>query len=388
MGSRKNSAVRWSGLFLALILSPCLALGQDAKQPTTDAAKAIPSVSEKERPPFDLTFVPPDATGVVAIRPNAIFHAPAMKPLARMANESFLMQMFLPYIPYTDLKLSVQEIEQIVLFTRPPPDTCSKGDIFSAIETVSIRAAHDFDWLKQMRRIDPNTQEIRHGDQVYYRSHPKLGKGEMFSGLTIPPKATFCYLIPDKRTIVLVPFSLIQAVEKGERIKRPHFSWDKEWKHVEHDLVAIAQSDCQTCRVITIENGKEVSEPAEWTALTQKPTTMIAGVDWKDGFDLRAYLTFKEPSAAKQGIKDLKTYLKLSRREMTEYPTPPSEFSEVERQAMKFQLDLWKRLYDGVRIKREESTVCVHTKVKMTVAEIAKGLLSQFFELPSVGKSE
>lgn len=387
MGSRMDSAVRWSGLFLALILSPCLVLGQEAKQPTTDAAKATPSVSEKERPPFDLTYVPPDATGVVAIRPNAIFHDPAMKSLARMANESVLMQCLLPYIPYTDLKLPIQEIEQIVFFSGPPYDTRSKGDDISSIATVAIRAAHDFDWLKQMRRIDPKTKEIRHGDQVYYRSHPKVGKGEMFSGLTFSPKDTFCYLIPDKRTLVLVPPSRYRAVEKGEKIKHPHFSWDKEWKHIEHDLVAIAQSDCQARSVIKTENGKEVPEPAEWTALTQNATTMIAGVDWKDGIDLHAYLTFKEPSAAKQGTKDLKTYLNLSRRELTEN-APPSESSEVERQAMNFQLNLWNRLYDGVRIRREESTVCVHTKVKMTVAEIAKGLLSQFFELPSVGKSE
>lgn len=389
MGSRTDSTIRWSGLLLVLFLSPCLVHGQVGAKATKEAAKATTRVSEKERPPFDLTYVPSDATSVLAIRPNAIFHDPAMKPLACFLNQSPVVQMLLlEYIPFTELKLPIEEIEQVIIFFN------SKSKDTWEVGTVMIRAAHDFDWLKQMRHIDPKTKETRHGDQVYYNSHIKVGKEGLLSDITIPPEATFRYLIPDERTLVLVPPSLIRAVEKGEKIQRPHFSWDKEWKHIEHDLVAIAQSNCDARSVIKTENGKEVPEPAEWTALTRNVTTMIAGVDWKDGIDLHAYLTYKEPAAAEQAIKDIKPFRALSRLWLTQDDFL-SEVPEPERKCVEFQQQLWKSLIDGVRIARKESTVCVHTKAKMTITEMAKGIMSQLAlgeswtpVVPQAGKSE
>jgi hypothetical protein len=90
--------VGWCGVCLAFVLlSPVYGFGQDigsSKTPRSEKPAPLP-----ECPPFDLTYVPPDAIGVIALRPSAIFHDPAMKPLARLANRSLLMEMLLPYIP-------------------------------------------------------------------------------------------------------------------------------------------------------------------------------------------------------------------------------------------------------------------------------------------------
>lgn len=375
MASTTDSTIAGSGLFLALLLSACLGHAQDATQPTKEAAKATLPVLKKERPPFDLTYVPADVTGVIAIRPNVIFDDPAMQPLARLANQSFLMQVLLPYLPSADLKLPIQEIEQVVLYMAPPLEKRSKGDEYSTVGTVMIRAAHDFDWLKLMKHIDPKTKEVRHGDWVYYRSHPKVGKEAFFSEIPISPKATFCYVIPDKRTLVLLPLDL-RALENGETVQRPHFSWDKDWKHVEHDLFAIAQSHRPARGASKKQIGDELPDCAEWTALTKNVATMVAGVDWKDGIDLQAYLAYKDPAAAKRATGDLKAFLAQSRRDLVQ--DAPADVPEAAKAAIAFQMRLWEELIDGVRITRKESTVGVHSKAKMNVAEVAKGLLSQY----------
>ena len=106
MGSKRNwmfqglRAAVGGGLLFALFLVALAGRGQEPDQ----AAKKAKS----DRPPFDLTYVPDGASGVLALRPNAIFHDPAMKPLTRMANESMLS--------LADLKLPVQEIEQVVFY--------------------------------------------------------------------------------------------------------------------------------------------------------------------------------------------------------------------------------------------------------------------------------
>lgn len=354
------------------------AADKPSQSPTSDAAASKKTVVE--RPPFDLTYVPPDAAGVVAIRPSAIFADPAMKPLACMANESPLLGMILlPFIPFADLKLPIQEIEQIILHTQIMPDSkhpSKDAENHSAMVTVMIRAAHDFDWLKMLRQIDPQTKEERCGDRVYYRSHLKPGKGEIWSELgTLSSKATFAYSIPDKRTLVLLPLpSTLRAFRTAEKTQRPHFSWDKDWKYVEHDLFAIARDNRQVHGATKEQLGDDHSP--EWTALAEKTATMVAGVDWKDGIALHAYLSYKDSIVAEGTIQDLTTILKQARCDLVQ--NAPGDLPEPERRAAVFQVELWKSLIDGAHIKRRESTVCIHSQAKMTVAGMAKGLMSQF----------
>ncbi|MGH7172976.1 MAG: hypothetical protein ACRELG_22060 [Gemmataceae bacterium] len=73
-----------------------------------------------------------------------------MKPLARLANQSSLMEMLLPYIPSSEQKLPLQEIEQVVLYTQAIPDPKHPSGFGAA--TVMIRAADDFDWLALMEK--------------------------------------------------------------------------------------------------------------------------------------------------------------------------------------------------------------------------------------------
>lgn len=366
-GGRRTK--RWAGLFLTLFLLPCVGNGQEGKSPTKTAAKAESSSSDNERPPFDLTYVPSYATGVFAIRPHAIFQDPAMKPLARMVNDNPMMQMMLfPYVPST--ALPIQEIEQIIFYSNALP---SGKETATTMGTAMIRTAHDFDWLKAMRRLDPKTKEMHSEDGVYYRSRVTnsllkeyFKDAENFGGMEV------FYFLPDKRTLAVLPIDL-RAAQKGKfklKIGSPSpFLREKNWKHVESELVAWA--------TLNRADKKQIGEDPfpEWTALTKKTTTTVVGLDWNEGIAFQAYLAYKNPAGADQGKKDLKSLLKEFRHGFEE---PIPDLSEQERQMAAFQEELMKGLIDRVRIAATESIVCIHSEVKMNSTEFAKGLMSQF----------
>jgi hypothetical protein len=127
-----------------------------------------------------------------------------------------------------------------------------------------------------------------------------------------------------------------------------------------------------------VESKKQKNDDpfAELTALTQNLGTMAAGVDWKEGIDLQIYLDYKEPAATKRAIPELKTFLKLSRRDLVQnspdVPESP-DTPESAREAVNFEAKLYEGLMDQVHLTRTESSVCVHTRAKLTLAEIAKG---------------
>ncbi len=114
------------GLFLTLLLPPGVCRSQDAKLPTKVAPKAGAITPEKDRPAFDLTYVPSCADGVIAIRPNEILRNPAMKPIARMINENPVMLMIL--FPYTSsIGIPIEEIEQTICYTHTTGSNPEKG---------------------------------------------------------------------------------------------------------------------------------------------------------------------------------------------------------------------------------------------------------------------
>jgi hypothetical protein len=329
--------------FAVLLLAPLSSPGQDAASP------------KPEHPAFDVTYVPPQATGVVAVRPNVIFSDPAMRPLARLANEGLAQLLQLYQLP-TEPKLPVEEIEQVVgciWITTPKTSPLGKHTLMAA--PVLIRTTHDFDWLKLMRQIDPKAEEVRCGGQVYYRSHPKMLP-------FMPPEATFCYFIRDRRTLVLPQENELRAILTGKPEARPRFSWDKDWKHVERGLFAVA-----------LDNGWARGQSAEeiggepWaTVLTQNTATMVAGVSWSDGIVFKSFLGCKDAASAGETVQVLeKIRAGLSPSSPSQHPLGQIAFK------------LCKDLHDHAQVTREGNTVRLRTSARISVADMAKLFLAR-----------
>lgn len=172
--------------------------------------------------------------------------------------------------------------------------------------------------------------------------------------------------MPDKRTVAFPPGKAISAYADGQNIQRPHFAWDKDWKRVEHGLIAVALDNRWAHGLSKEDIGCE--EPV-WTSLAQNAATMVAGLDWKNGLDLHAYLTGKDRSAGKQMVKDIKALLKEvpcdAERDAKELP-------EAERKAVAVYLQMYKDLAQHMHIRQHESAVRLHTKAKVNLADLVK----------------
>ncbi|HTU89874.1 MAG TPA: hypothetical protein VMF69_07250 [Gemmataceae bacterium] len=316
----------------------------------------------------------PDTMGVLAIRPSAILSDPAMKPLTAMANMELTQLRQLLKLS-AEPKLSIEEIEEIITSITIVPGDKKHGRNHSLMAGLTmIRATHDFDWLKLMRQLDPKTEEVRHKDRVYYRSH--------FSALGVlsgpSPNATFGYFMPDKRTVAFVREKSLSAFVKGQKIHRPHFSWDKDWKRVEHGLIAVAM-DNRWANGLSKEQIGDDTDPL-WVSLVQNTSTMVAGVEWKDGIDFHAYLTGKDQGTGTQTVKDIKTVLAQWRRDPVQAPS--KDASENERRATAFHMQMIKDLLEHARVRRQESTVRLHMTAKINLADFAKYIfLEQSFEV-------
>lgn len=334
-----------------------------------------------ERPPFDLTYVMPEAMGVIAIRPHAIFHDPAMKPLASMANNGLKqLRQFLNLS--ADSSLPIEEIEEIMVYVNK---VTSKSSVKNERSTstfgftgglVMLRATHDFDWRKMLWRLDPKTEEICCEAHTYYRSHhPKWCAG-------ISPKATFCSYLPDQRTIVFLHEKILPTFLKGRVKQRPHFSWEKDWQRVEHDLIAVALDKrwADGIREQVSEDYVSLIIPS----LLRDAPRIVAGVDWADGIDFRAYLACKDASVAKrwrQSVRDLIGMLRFAWEPAMECQAVENEqrSQKVESASLppeiKSQLRVWHHVMKHCHVTRRETTVCVHTSAKLNIADAVKAFL-------------
>ncbi len=235
-----------------------------------------------------------------------------------------------------------------------------------------IRSAHDFDWLKAMRQLDPKTKEIHGEDGVYYKS--KITNPLLLEDLKISGTVDFIYLVPDKRTIVF-PAPDPRTPQKSKlklKFGSPaRFSWEKDWKHVEKALIAYASQN----RVGHSETQKPTGEEpfGEWASVTDKSTTMVGGLDWNEGIALRAYLAYKQLSDADRAKKEITSILKQTRSGLQ--LDLPADVPESLRQSMATEIKIMKGLIDSARIETAESTVCIHSRVKLTITEAVKGLM-------------
>lgn len=362
--------IAWIGIFPALLLPPCVCCGQDTKSPAKAAAKSGAVASEKNRPVFDLTYVPPAATGVIAIRPNAVFRDSAMQPFAHKANEALAPLLQLIGVSKNQM-LPVQEIEQVIAFiyTRTVLNKGAPAEVENEVPGVIIRVAHDYDWQKIMRQIDPEAEELRFEDQVHYRFHVK----------GIPDKPTLQYHIPDKRTLFLLLGTYESADKKpGKKVvavlpndacmplgkggQRPTFFWDKEWKHVQRDLFAVALDNRWAAGV----SEEQIGGVPGWASYLQTASTMVAGIDDKNGIDFHAYLVGKDDAATQLILRNVLGHVAEWQNIMKQ---PPTE--EISERAVQVVKDL----AEHARVRRHESTVRVHTTVKNSLADVTTAYL-------------
>lgn len=223
---------------LLLMVSAALAVstlrspsGLQAQEATGDngKTKAVSGTDAivETRKPLDLTYLSEDTHGVIAVRLAAIFGRPDMKDQLQSINEGYTKALKLIGLK-AGLGLPVEEIDELTcsLFLRVREGNAPEGRGTAEVGIQAIRAAHKFDWKKQVQRMFPKVAEVHFAGQVYFKL-PGDFKHPLF--------AKTCFYVPDDRTLVMQTEQQIRnLIQKKNRPRIvPH------WRQVESGLIAV-----------------------------------------------------------------------------------------------------------------------------------------------------
>jgi beta-lactamase regulating signal transducer with metallopeptidase domain len=324
--------------------------------------------------PFDLSYLPPDAMGVVCFRPSAVLGRPGMKKYADEANKGIAAACKALELPRS-FGLPVEDVSQVTMTVTVKTDKKAKGAqsalVFGA--PVVFHTARDFAWAKELKELLPGLKEVRHGDMIYQL--PTDGPlGSMLGGQSI------CCYVPDARTIVFdTEEHLARQLERKPGDAPP---WMADFKRVERGLGAV---------VLDNRNGAwshELAardEPEPHVAPFQGHTSwVVAGVSADDGFVCDATARFDGEEIAEKAVKAVDQGLAAARdvlatpetfraalRDKDDPPDDGKPMNGAEKKAHAF----FKSLLQESELKRDGASVRLRCRAKCDATEILAAIL-------------
>jgi beta-lactamase regulating signal transducer with metallopeptidase domain len=254
-----------------------------------------PSADNSQRAPFDLTYVPPDAVGVMAIRPAEFFRQPGAAALVEPINSAFAEELK-DFGLSGDRALRLDAIEQIICEVRLHHNKKAPKDQQDEVMLAPIlmRMEKDFDWKERMRSVVPKAEEIHYRGKTYYKGKSKF--------LALGPD--LCYFIPDARTLIVQSETTLRRALDAQK-GRPAITAYADWRHVEPELVAL-MLDVQRARAT---KTNKVKDP-DLALVFDNITRLAFAVDFHDTLTIRAFATCKDDKAAKTLVRWAKSQVK------------------------------------------------------------------------------
>lgn len=315
------------------------------------------SADKSRRLSFDLSYVPPDAAGVWAMRPAEFLRQPAVQPFAELIDLGIAEELRNALIPLDDDVLHAEAIEQIILearFSHNDKAAQGKQNLLIGVP-VLVRFTKDFDGKKLMRKLMPDAQEVHYRSETYQKGKLKV------MGIS----GESCYYLPDPHTIVSHPEKTMRRVLDG-RIDGTTYAAPADWQRVEQGLLAVV--------VDTRRALKTVKDPdPEMAPLFTNPASFVFGIDLEDALTVLAFGVCSDEKSAKALIEWTKTQIAKAKSE----ETAVREKKREEKVALNPATDnLLLDLLKHVRIRQQGPQVRLDTHVKIDWATLGKKLLS------------
>ena len=175
-GYSEAPASRWGRALIAALLAAAVVGVTALHCPAQKAEKPAPAGADRaaestaEAEPFDLSYIPSDAMGVVAFRPSSVFGRPGLKMQAAAADKQIADLCKFFGLPRA-IGLSVGQIAQVYAPFRITTDKTRKegqSDVRFGVPLV-IRSVKDFDWAKELKGLVPGVTEARSGGRLLYK---------------------------------------------------------------------------------------------------------------------------------------------------------------------------------------------------------------------------
>jgi hypothetical protein len=347
-----------------------LALGLSAfRGPAQETGRAEPEPPPKDAPaaepaPFDLSYVSPDAHGVFALRPAAIFGHPAARGLAASLDA------LIP-VACKELKLAagiglpLAEIEQMTagIYLVVYDKNAAPGNRGAAIgRDLAVRAAHPFDWKKQLHAMLPGLIELRHAGREYYKSPqdiPVLGPGPLF------------FYVPDDRTLVIdsEEKEMRALLERG-KFAAPRYAKTEGWKRVSRGVVAFCLDNQGRRWEDPLTSGEKEEDAAHLQELVRDADSLAGGIVLGDGIRLELSLACPDAKKAQAVARAAQTLLDHGRAALREVGPQPDNPPAV-------VLRLRQEAVDSCRVERDGTEVRVHASAKIDFGELVNFFAGQ-----------
>jgi hypothetical protein len=309
-------------------------------------------------PPFDLSALPSDALGVVAIRPQALFGRPALKSLTRKVNDA-LGQV----LKSNGLSpLGVEDIEQIVSTVIYWHDGGPKHDQKGVVLGISlIRSAKNYDWNKALKTLGPDAEEVKYAGTVYYRL-PK-SSASLIGMLGMRR----CWHVRDARTVVFDDEEPMRRLLDRKPGEGPANAWAPGWKRIEGGLMAVAlntrDGDWANALSEDGEGGPEL------TALRRNTSWLTFGINGEDDFVFQLQAQGKDKEGAAKAARALEALLDRARERMAKAKTK-EPLTDGEKLGQEFLEELLRR----AKVTRDGDSVRLRCRAKVDFA----GLVTAF----------
>jgi beta-lactamase regulating signal transducer with metallopeptidase domain len=168
---------------------------------TADTPAGIPYAAS-----IQVSYIPTDAVGVIAIRPAALLSRPDLKPLVEMLQ-----------FGVAEIGATLDKIEQITAVLLPPAGPRPKAPVeVTAFGGMFIRATEPTDFKQVIARLFPNAVETKTFGLTYFKASR--------------PNSDICYSLLDDRTIVIDREINLQRLLLSGKKSRSKLVTSATWK--------------------------------------------------------------------------------------------------------------------------------------------------------------
>jgi beta-lactamase regulating signal transducer with metallopeptidase domain len=336
--------------------------------------------TEKEREPFDLPYLSPEAKGIWAFRTVSLFDRPEFKKHIAFFDAFLVMGLQASEVKVKP-DLSIAGIDTIAgqVFLRT--SSSQKEHPSEMLNSLNmVRTMKPFDWKKQIDKILPGAVEVPCEGKAYYKASVSKQLGILLFGAPVTKGHDFFYCLPDTRTILSDTDDNLRRILKGDKSQPVKPIWAEDWKYVERGLLAAAL-DCrdkkwlEDRRKVTEEKGLEI-------VLLENATSLVFGVDYADGFVIQAIIRSDTEQGAEKVAESIRALIAQEAGEM-EKPQGKS--------ASKKEKTMEDRFLEEIRshshVERQGKTTAWRAEVKISLAELLAAIPEEIrVQVEAVGK--
>ncbi len=345
---------------LTFVMLGVIALGAAALRSPARAGDAPKLEPEPGKlPAFDLTYLPEDARGFIALRPAAVMRRAGSDRLGAKVNQEIAgtlatvaTEMGLGPTTMLDNPLNIEKIEQMTVDLNIMRTNSSQAPHRLVMQSLTVRMTEPFDWITRLRawKIELTEVQDEATGRVYYQ------------GKNLGRKLHAHVYCPDDRTLV---FSFGPQILKLIRRPEPKASaWvaNLDWDRLRDSLCVVAMDNREDG--FTAAHRGDVLEGFDVSSLFDQARVWTFALDDADTVSIQAIASCPTEEARLSTARAVNALLAIGKR----LTAPPANGEDdLERQ-------LLTALSRAARVEQAGSSVLVRSTGGATLADLAAAL--------------